>query len=122
MASLRLNSRTLAMTALVLAIALIATVLVIGNAKATTNNPWNGRVCFDVGESKQQISLHDPEVGYDINAATLAFATLNGNGGRGVWVRTVLLGKSTDKLTIVLTHPAKRYVCAAFTLQQNDGP
>lgn len=119
---LRLSMRAVALTALVLVIALVAAVLVIGSAKATTNNPWNGTVCFDVGEVKKRISLYDPEVGYDIDYATLAFATLNGNGGTGVWVRAVLLGRSADTLTILLSRPAKRAVCAAFTLEQNDGP
>jgi hypothetical protein len=118
----RLSMRTVFLTALVLVIALVAAVLVIGNAKATTNNPWNGEICFAIGDVKNKISLYDPEVGYDINTSTLGFATLNGNGGTGVWVRTMILGKAADSVQIVLSRPAKRPVCAAFTLEQNDGP
>ena len=122
MVSLWMSRRAVILTALMLVVALAAAVLMIGNAGATTNNPWNGQICFSIGEAKQQISLGDPEMGYDISVSTLAFATLNGNGGTGVWVRSVLLGTANDTVTIMLSRPAKRDVCAAFTLEQNDGP
>jgi hypothetical protein len=78
-----------------------------------------GTVCFNTGEQVASYAIGGP-AGYNITRFTLGFATLQGFGGPHVLVRNVNLSVAGDLVEVVLTEPARRPVCAAWHLIEQE--
>jgi hypothetical protein len=108
-------------------IALLVAAFSIGRT-ASAETPWveggdllynEGIVCFGEGQQSSTIAIGGP-VGYDVTFRTLGFATLQGFGGSGVFVRNVVVSGGTDRVKVVLTKPATRDVCAAWHVIEQE--
>lgn len=74
-----------------------------------------GKACFLPGQSVKKVDLSGPGR-YDVTAGSLGFATLQRNAGTGISIRNVVLNADNDTITIVLTSPATRIACAAWSI------
>jgi hypothetical protein len=107
-----------------LTVALVAGLVMVMSlpGDATTPRGDAGKVCFSAGKQIKIVDVGDPEVGFNIIKSTLGFATVNGNPGRGTYLKYMKLKSAADRVVLGFNKPVARKVCVSWRLEEGEGP